>query len=951
MAKQPSNLKGKGNPLNRIDSLKLIFTALCIAFGAVVMSTYFQPAFEKQNVLNQPDIKRVKGMLNETVNHTKQYGEEALWTSRMFGGMPTYQIHNDHPNNFLTKLHQVFMLGLPHPVGWFFLLFLGMFVLLMSMRLDPWTATVGAIAYSFGTYFMVAMEAGHNSKLTALGYAPAVFGGIIMTYRGRYFLGGAIFALALGMQLMANHFQITFYLLFAIIALVISEIARSVKTTYALGLLGLLFVPIIWMVDPCNDLQMLWIGVALLSLVTPLVLQLVTEIPKGGWKSPGFAKAKNFIIASLILIAGGLLAVGPNLGRLYTTAEYKTDTMRGGVILEEENHCKGGQARAVDPNVDIGDCPNSSGLKKSYAYGWSYGVAESFTLINPFYMGDASSAKLGEDSDTYNVLAGTFGPQGADQLTKQWPLYFGDQPGTSGPVYIGAVVFFLFILGMLTVSNRYRWWLLGATVLSILLSWGKNWQPFSDLFFDHFPLYNNFRAVSMTLIIAGITMPVLAALALHKFLNSKDTPRKVIERNLMIAAGASVSLLLVLLAVKPGIDSFGKITDDARLGGLLQQIGVGENLSLKNSLLSALVEDRASMFQFGMLRSIGLILLAAGAMFGYLRFIKPRFAKSKPVYGSIILSAVLTLVVMLDLIPINRRYIDDDSFITKQEFLKQYQITSLDNELFADPDPNFRVIRIGGGRNPWTDSFTSYHHKNVGGYHAAKFRRYNDLIDCHLDAEQNAIMQGLAAGTQAQAFENAHAMNMMNLKYALVMSNQGEVKVENTSRYGAAWVVNDFVIKETNVDEIDAISQVNPRTTAIIHKEFQDDLSGFTPAPDAQATVQVTKFLPNHITYQFNAPSGKEQLVVFSEIYYRKGWNLYIDGAKEVSPHFRADYVLRAARIPGGNHTLEFKFEPESYQIGESVGLIGSILMLLVFAGIGYLAFRDKLKAETDPQI
>jgi len=951
MAKQPANLKGKGNPLNRLDSLKLIFTAICIAFGAIVMSTYFQPAFKKQNVLDQPDIKRVKGMLNEAVNHEKQYDEQALWTSRMFGGMPTYQIHNEHPNNFLTKLHTVFTLGLPRPVGPFFLLFLGMFVLLMSIRLNPWTATVGAIAYAFGTYAMVAMEAGHTSKIVALGYAPAVLGGIIMTYRGRYFLGGSIFALAMGMELMANHFQMTFYLLFAIIALVISEIARSVNTIPALGLLGLILVPIIWMIDPCNDLKMVWISVALLSLAGPLILQFITQLSKGGWKAPGFAKAKNFIIASAVLIAGGLLAVGPNLGRLYTTMEYKTDTMRGGVILEEEDHCKGGQSRAVDPNVDIGDCPNSSGLKKSYAYGWSYGVAETFTLLNPFYMGDASSAKLGEDSDTYNVLAGSFGPQGASQLVKQWPLYYGDQPGTSGPVYIGAVVFFLFVLGMLTVSNRYRWWILGATLLSIFLSWGKNWQFFSDLFFDHFPLYNNFRAVSTTLIVAGITIPMMAALALHKFLNSKDTPKKVLERNLMIAAGASVLFLLILLAVKPGIESFGKVTDDMRLSRLMQQIGVGENLQLKNSLLSALVEDRASMFQFGMLRSIGLILLAAGAMFGYLRYIKPRFAKTKPIYANIILAGAIILVIMLDLIPINRRYIDDDSFVTKQEFLKQYQITSIDNELFADPDPNFRVIRIGGGRNPWTDSFTSYHHKNVGGYHAAKFRRYNDLIDCHLDEEQNAILQGLASGTQAQAFENAHAMNMMNLKYALVMSNRGEVKIENPSRYGSAWVVQDYVIKESNIDEIDAISQVNPKNTAIVHKEFKDQLTGFTPSPDPQATIQVTKFLPNHITYQFNAPSGKEQLVVFSEIYYRKGWNLYIDGSKEVSPHFRADYVLRAARIPGGNHTLEFKFEPQSYRTGESIGLIGSILMLLVLAGVGFLAFRDKLKKETDPQI
>lgn len=961
MAKQPAKKTGGGLSSKDINLLTVFITVACIAFGAIVMSTYFKPAFEKKTVLFQPDISQVRGMLNETAEHRKSKKEEALWTTRMFGGMPTYQINTTYPNNWFTHLHKIMQLGLPHPVGWFFVLFLGMFVLLMAMRLDPWVAVIGAIAYSFSTYFMVAMEAGHNSKITALGYAPAVIGGLIMTFRGRWFLGGIIFTLALGLELFANHFQITYYLIFIILALVISEIARNVKFKFALMLIGLVFVPVIWILDPCNNLKYLWMGIAFVSIVGPVVAQFISEMPNGGWNSPMFGRTKNFIIASAILVIGGVLAIAPNLGRLYTTAEYKTDTMRGGVILEQEDHCTGGQARLnADGTITEEECPNSGGLKKPYAYNWSYGVWESLTLLNPYYMGEASSVKVPEGSETYEALARMYGPQGAAQMSQRWPMYYGDQPGTSGPVYIGAVIFFLFVLGMLTVSNRYRWWLLAATILSVLLSWGKNWQFFSDLFFDHFPLYNNFRAVSMTLVIAEITMPILAALAIHKFLKNKETNTKKVETYLLIAAGACVGLFLILLVAKPGTSDFIARGD----AGLMAQLGLNENINLKNQLQGAMIDDRSSSFQFGMLRGIGLILLTTGLMFLYLRVIKPAFEKSNPMLGQILLAGGLLAVVMLDLVPINRHYISDDNFVSERQFKETYDLT-LDrnvekarpfNEIRADQEPAFRVLNTT--RSTWNEAYTSYHLRSIGGYHAAKFRRYQDLIDCYLDREKNVILGNLSKGgmTREAAFAPAKAMNMLNLKYLIAAGKtpQGQdahIKIENPSRYGSAWVVQKFVTKESNIDELDAVGTEDLRTTAIIHKEFADQMSGFSPAYDPAATLTITNFLPNHITYQFNAPSGKEQLVVFSEIYYNKGWKLYIDGSEEVSPHLRANYVLRAARIPGGNHTLEFKFEPDSYETGENIGLLGSILLLLAVAGVGFLGFRNKLKQDTDPDI
>ncbi len=961
MAKQPEAKKGGSPSSKNINMLTVFITVACIAFGAVVLSLYFKPAFENKTVLFQPDISQVKGMLHETVEHHDKKKEEALWTSRMFGGMPTYQIHTNYDNNWLSHIHNVIQLGLPHPVAWFFVLFIGMFVLLMAMRLDPWVAVIGAIAYSFSTYFMVAMEAGHNSKIMALGYAPAVLGGIIMTFRGRWFLGGIIFTLALGLELYANHFQITFYLLFIIIALLISEVARIVKPMHALPLLGLLFVPVIWLIDPCNDLKYLWMGVAMISLLAPLAIQFIAERSKGGWNSPGFRPTRNFLIASLILGAGGLLAVAPNLGRLYTTVEYKADTMRGGVILEEENHCKDGQSRMnTADDVDPSECGNSGGLKKPYAYNWSYGVAETFTLINPFYMGEASSVRLGEDTDTYQTLAQLYGPQGAAQMSQRWPMYYGDQPGTSGPVYVGAIIFFLFVLGMLTVSNRYRWWLLGATVISILLSWGKNWQFFSDLFFDHFPLYNNFRAVSMILVVAEITMPILAALAIHKFLKTKKENVKTAEVFLFIATGISVFVFLVLMVAKPGISNFVAAGD----AGLLSQLGLDENIALKNQLQAAMIDDRASSFQFGMLRGMGLIILTAGLMFGYLRFLRPSFEKVNPLLGQAILSGGILLVVMLDLIPVNRHYINNENFVSERQFKETYDLTLDRNpekarpyiEMRGDAEPGFRVLNTT--RSTWNEAYTSYHFRSIGGYHAAKFRRYQDLIDCYLDREKNELLSRLSTRgtTPDAAFGPAKAMNMLNLKYVIArgqtpQGQEAHLKIENPMRYGPAWVVQNYVTKETNIDELDGIGTVDPRTTAVVHKEFNDQLSGFTPNFDPTATIVVTGYLPNHITYQFNAPNGKEQMVVFSEVYYNKGWNMYLDGAKEPTPHFRANYVLRAARIPGGQHTIEFKFEPQSYKTGESIGLIGSILLFLAIAGVGFLGFRNKLKQDTDPEI
>lgn len=948
MSKKQEKSPGKPVSPSKFDTRKLLTYLAGIAFGLAVMAMYFQPAFPERMVLNQSDILQVKGMSKEIVDHRKREKDEPLWTSRMFGGMPTYQINTAYPNNLLKKVDKAMKLGLPHPAGHMFLLFVGMFVLLWSMRLDPLLCVAGALAYAFSTYFFAAMEAGHNGKINALGYAPMVLAGIMLIYRGKLWSGAGLFTFALGMQLYANHFQITYYLLFMVLALAISELAMSVSFKNRLPLLGLFAVPVIWMVDPTNNLKYVWIGLSILLLLTPLVLEFLKHMKDGGWNAPGFARTRTFVLASLLLLGGGVVAMAPNLGRLYTTQEYAKDTMRGGHQLEDPQHCKGGSGNSAPSK--------GGGLTKSYAYNWSYGVGETFTLITPFYMGNGSASNIGEDSETYDLLSKNVQRNYAKSFVKQWPTYYGAQPSTSGPVYVGAVIFFLFVLGLLIVGDKYRWWLLAATVLSIFLSWGKNWQFFSDLFFDHFPMYSSFRAVSMTLVIAEIAMPILALLALHKVLNHRgEWTTERILKNVYIAAGSAIGLLLIALVLQPGIpDGFyiptdlanGIAGDEYRIGRFFGGMEQAPK-QLLDQLTSALAEDRSAMLTGSIFRSIGFIAASAGLLFVYFKFIKERFQGAQAWTGKAIVAVGILALILLDLVPINQNYISEESFVTKTKFMEPYNPTPADNQILADKDPNFRVLNLG--RDPWNDAFTSYYHKSIGGYHAAKFRRYNDMIYCYLDNEKRAILTGLQNRKPMEALQTIPAMNMLNLKYVMYPTNKGPQVLENPFSYGDAWLVQDFKVVAKNTEEIDAVGQVDLRKTAVVNDEFQDKVSGFKPAFDSSATIRLTSFKANKVTYDFNAPPGKEQLAVFSEIYYDKGWNAYIDG--QSAPHFRANYVLRAMRIPGGKHSIEFRFEPQSYATGESIGLIGSLLLMALVIGAVYMDFKSETTQEQDAQI
>lgn len=937
--------------------VKLILVLAILFMGMGTVYWYFKPAFEPGKALMQSDIVQGTAMSKEIVDFRKAHdGEEPLWTNRMFGGMPAYQISTAYHGNLVGKLDSILRMDFlfPYPVGVMFLLFVGMFILLSALKIEPVTAGMGAMAFLLSSYFFIALEAGHNSKLNALAYIPMLLAGIVLTYRGRFWLGGAMTALFLSLSIHTNHIQMTYYGMFIIVAAVLSIVGSSFWWPNRVAMFALLLaIPACWFLGLPSGV---WKGFAVTALLVPLVSEFFIQARAGSFKggiwayikgstqlSPNARGFRNVLLASLVFAAAGALAIGPNVGRIRTNQDYVAETMRGGVVLKRNL-----------AESDAGD-----GLTPQYAYQWSYGVGESFTLINPYYYGGASSIDLGKDSKTFDVLKNTLGQQAADVLSANWPTYLGNQPFTSGPVFVGSIICFLFILGLIVVPDRYRWWLLAATILGIVLSWGRNYQWFSDLFFYNMPLYNKFRAVSSMLVIAQTTMPILAALAAAFYIANpnKRSPQEQLIR-LGIGTGVTLLILVALLFAAPGTNyALPGDGDSAQIASLLTRVGLkNPDPGLIAQLKDATIDDRAALSKSWTLAAMLFTVLSAGVLFVVDRFIRPMLPeKGQLRYAQAIAGGALLILVMIEMIPLDKRYLNESAFVPKSRLLEPFTLTAADNSILADKDPNFRVINLT--KDPWSDAMTSYHHKNIGGYHPAKFRRYNDLITHHFGDEIRTLSQAFGApdSLRQQAVMAAMAklptLNMLNCKYFII--NPGGPALQNPARNGNAWIVGSAQIAaaasaaETDADvAIDMLRTVDLKRVAVVEKEFEDKLKGFTPQYDSLALIQLTSYQPNALSYQYSAPSGKEQLVVFSEIYFGKGWNAYID--KQPADHFRCDYVLRGMRVPGGTHTIEFKFEPAAYKEGEAMGYTFSFILLACIAGALFLDYRQQTKRAAD---
>ena len=571
-------------------------------------------------------------------------------------------------------------------------------------------------------------------------------------------------------------------------------------------------------------------------------------------------KAKNltsFAKRTGILLIAALLASGTSLTRLATTMEYGTASTRGKSELTN--------------NLDN----KTSGLDKDYATSWSYGIAETFTLLIPNFYGGASQGELTTDSETYQAIKRA---PNAKQLIKQLPLYWGTQPFTSGPTYAGAIVMFLFIFGLLFVKSEMRVWILLATIMSIILAWGKNFMPLTDLFLDYFPGYNKFRAVSMILVIAEFTIPLLGFVALNKFLTT-EAPYNEKKKPLQLAFYIVGGLTLVFALMPNLFFNFVGGQDDS--------------LAKSGWPVDALQSDRAGLLSADAWRSFIFIALSFGAMW--------MFLKNKLSSKYVIL--IVGVLVLADMWTINKRYLNDDNFARKSKIEIPYQATAADQQILKDADPNFRVFNQSV--STFNDASTSYFHKSIGGYHGAKLKRYQELIENHI-----------AKGNMA-------VLNMLNTKYFI--TPKGQVQ-QNPGTMGNAWFINEINTVANADAEIASLNGFNPANTAIVDVRFSEQM--IDGLDNVGASITLTEYKPNYLKY--NSTSLKNGIVIFSEIYYDKGWNAYVDG--ELKPHFRANYVLRGMQIPAGNHVVEFKFEPAVYDVSERIALASSIILLLLLA-------------------
>ena len=598
-----------------------------------------------------------------------------------------------------------------------------------------------------------------------------------------------------------------------------------------------------------------------------------------------------------VLVLAGLLGVCINLSNLYHTYEYSKESMRGKSELVKENSAN----------------QTGSGLERDYITQWSYGIGETFSLLVPNVKGGASVPLAANEKamEKANPMYGS--------IYSQLGQYWGEQPGTSGPVYVGAFVVFLFVLGLFIVKGPMKWALLSATVLSILLSWGKNFMGFTDFFIDYVPMYNKFRAVSSILVIAEFTIPLLAMLALKEVVS---TPSVIKERkkDFLISFGLTGGLAL-LFAIFPKV-FFPSYVSTMEMNAL-QSIPADQLVPL----LANLEEVRMSLFTSDALRSFFFVLIGVNLILAY------GMGKLK----QNVLIAALAVLCLVDMWDVNKRYLSDDQFVDKQVQTQGFQQTETDKMILEDEALDYRVLNLAS--NTFNENNTAYWHKSIGGYHAAKLRRYQEMIEEHISGEMNGLFQAVAdAGGEMEQLNplDFPVLNMLNTKYFIFPLQGGQtVPLENPFALGNAWFVEEVQYVDNANEEIEAIHGFDPLRTAVVDKKFAEMVKPMSS--DSTATIELLAYEPNYLKYEVNSEKGGT--VVFSEIYY-PGWQSTIDG--EEVPHGRANYILRAMNVPAGKHVVEFRFDPKSLHVTETIAFValGLLALLAVITIYSSVSFR-----------
>lgn len=808
------------------DYKKFFPHLVVIVLFIVAALAYFNPVLQGKKIF-QSDIVQYTGMAKQQNDFRKATGEETYWTDAAFGGMPTYQLGAKYPNNYIKQLDLATRF-LPRPADYLFLYFIGMYLLFLVLKVDYKLAFLGALAFGFSTYLIIILGVGHNSKAHAIAYMPFVLSGIFLTFRGKYLWGFLLLTVSMGLELVANHFQMTYYLMLLVIV-----------------------IGIVYFIDAFKKKLL-----------------------------PHYFKAVG------IMAVGVLIAVGLNATNILATKEYADTSTRGKTELTI--------------NADGTPKDSNAGLNFDYITEYSYGKLESFNLFIPRFMGGSSTEAFPKDSKTVeNLMRMGASSQEANQVLSQIPMYWGDQSFVGAPAYIGAIIIFLSVLALFLIRGRLKWWAVSAFVLTLLLSWGKNFSGLTEFFIDYVPMYNKFRAVSSIQVIIELILPILAVVGLHQFFSKFE---KVEERKkaLLYSTGIVGGLTLIFILFKSSLFDFASPYDSY----FRDEMGL--------PFLEAIREDRMSLFTSDAIRSLIFVILTAAVLWFFMvEKLKKGFA-----------IAALSLLVLVDLVGVDRRYVNEDDFVQAKLVEEPFQKNGADIQILED-DGHYRVY--DASTNAFNSARASYYHNALGGYHAAKPGRMQDLNEFY-------ISQG-----------NIGILNMMNVRYIITQNKDGgPVAQRNPYANGDAWFVENVLPAENANEEIQLLDSLDTKKTAIVNKEFISQIPNQKIDRDSTASIELFSYKPNHLVYE--ASTKTPQLALFSEVYYPKGWNAYVNG--KPAEYFRADYVLRAMVIPAGNNKIEFKFEPKVIQTGSTISLVSSIIFLLILISGIYFTFRKKEVSE-----
>ena len=793
--------------INKVQFRKsLIHLYTAIGF-AVVSLIFYSPLLDGKRLF-QSDINQYEGMSREITENRDAFSDEIYWIDNAFGGMPTFQLGAKFAYDVLAPIHMLFRF-IPRPAHTLFLYLLTMYILLMVLKI-PWRiAVLGSIAFAFSTYLLIILQVGHNTKALAISYIPLVIAGLLLLKQHKLLPGFLVSLVAISLQIRANHYQMTYYMLI---------------------LLGIYFI--VYLVDSYRKKDV-----------------------------------KDFITYMSLFFLAGILALGLNAPNILSTYDYSKYSTRSQSELKL--------------NPDGSEKEISTGLDYDYITQYSYGIFESLNLVAPRVQGGASSEDVGENSDLYEFLIDNNVPKPqAQSFIKSVPTYWGSQPILEAPAYIGASIAFLFVLSLFVVKGPFKWWLLISFVLSLLLSWGKNFPLLTNLFIDYVPFYNKFRAVSSIQVILEFAVPLLAVIGLNKFLADSDL--KNIRRSFAI-----FSVPLIILLVISGSLSFAGLYDDYYSNGYGQEI------------FNQIIEERKNIFNKDILRA----LLIGGVIFLTLRFSK--------LIGRNFTFLIVSLIVIVDLYSVNSRYIDKDLFIDKS--INTYQLSEIDNEILLDT-LDYRVFNLSTGLS---NASSSYYHNSLNGYHAAKLRRFQEYYD------------------YLTFHDNEKLFNSLNVKYLIGKDDQDQDQLYvNPDALGNAWSVDSLLILDNPDELLNKLKDTDISKIALgLKNSIPKDLPQTFESKDL-IKIEKVKNSSSHLTYNYNALS--EQLIVFSEIYYPSGWEVFIDGEK--SNFFDINYLLRGMLIPEGKHEIEFFFSPEIVKTGINIRII---TIIITFSLIAYMLYRE----------